>query len=75
MATAAAAVFAYRELAAALGLSLDAGGLKLALGVAGAIAAGVAAYVIVIFLLKENELLMFARQLTGRGRGRKEEKP
>ena len=75
LATAAAAVFAYRELAAALGLSLDAGGLKLALGVAGAIAAGVAAYVIVIFLLKENELLMFARQLTGRGRGRKKEKP
>lgn len=69
LATAAAALAVYRPLSRILDLSLSSGGFKLAAGVAAAIAAGVLAYIIVIFLLKENELLTFARQLKGAKKG------
>ena len=75
LATGGAALAVYRWLTPVLGLGLSAGGLPLMLGVAGAIFAGVLAYGIVIFLLKENELLFFVRQLIGQKKKEDLKKP
>ena len=63
--TAAIALPAYRWSAAFLS---GYGIMGLLLAVGGAVFAGIAAYLIVLFLLKENELLFFLRQLKGGGK-------
>ena len=60
--TAAAALFVYRLAAPVL---LTRGGAGLLLAVGGAVCAGILGFLVVIFLLKENELFLFVKQLRG----------
>ena len=63
LATAVAAIGVYRSVAPVL---LHRGGLGQLITVGGAVCAGILGFLVVIFLLKENELFLFLRQLRGK---------